>query len=750
MKRSIRYFLAIALILCFCVAMFAACDQKKPGNPSPTSSPTSSPTGQKANNKLTDLSNVKLYEEGKAIKIGSLPDYYGGKLECSKEGSDSSVTYVLKDTTEEMFLSYLKRLENNGYIQYANNIIDDSNLYTTYTKDHTALTVYYTKHNQCTRIVSEPKTTLPAPSSENVYEKKVDTLLTQLKLSSKEVTEGMSYIYRLCDNTFFLIDGGWPESDYEEADKLYQLLCKQSGQTENITIAGWLFTHAHGDHIGTFNDFIEKYSDQVNIKQLIYNFPNDKDISGSDSAYMLGDHRARLLTFRKNIAEYLPDVSFVKVHSGQRFYLANAEIEILFTLEDLYPETVRTIGMNGSSTIFTVTVEGQKTMFLGDSATQESTALSEQYGDFLKSDMMQVAHHGYGGGTVKLYSLISPSIVLWPVAEASYVQNAGYNHNKFFLNSKDVKQIFVMGFGQYELKLPYVPDSNAERIPDNKYPHIGMLKPTEGPKPTATSDLSSTASPSPGSETEIPKPYFDLAFKDDGSVYDTQNNVSFTMNGGSVGMNTVQHEDKEYSVKSYRAENPGEYIDAYLEDIGSTDDWEDFLLSGCTFEMFVQLDYAPSSTVGLLTSCNGGGATLYIRQANAQLNFQIGNDSQSGAEHNEKYSMAQPNETTEGVCIDGGFVVHVVGTYHKDDNTLNLYYNGQLVASSDFGDTGAFHQGSALFDHLGIGVNVSYPSESLANETPYTVIRSRIYDKTLNAEQVAAEYNECIRILTGK
>lgn len=243
-----------------------------------------------------------------------------------------------------------------------------------------------------------------------------------------------------------------------------------------------------------------------------------------------------------------------KVHSGQRFYLANAEIEILFTLEDLYPETVRTIGMNGSSTIFTVTVEGQKTMFLGDSATQESTALSEQYGDFLKSDMMQVAHHGYGGGTVKLYSLISPSIVLWPVAEASYVQNAGYNHNKFFLNSKDVKQIFVMGFGQYELKLPYVPDSNAERIPDNKYPHIGMLKPTEDPKPTATSDLSSTASPSPGSETEIPKPYFDLAFKDDGSVYDTQNNVSFTMNGGSVGMNTVQHEDKEYSVKSYRAE----------------------------------------------------------------------------------------------------------------------------------------------------------------------------------------------------
>ncbi len=48
------------------------------------------------------------------------------------------------------------------------------------------------------------------------------------------MTEGMSYIYRLCDNTFFLIDGGWPESDYEEADKLYQLLCKAVGPNGKI------------------------------------------------------------------------------------------------------------------------------------------------------------------------------------------------------------------------------------------------------------------------------------------------------------------------------------------------------------------------------------------------------------------------------------------------------------------------------------------------------------------------------------
>ena len=50
-----------------------------------------------------------------------------------------------------------------------------------------------------------------------------------------------------------------------------------------------------------------------------------------------------------------------------------------------------------------------------------------------------------------------------------------------------------------------------------------------------------------------------------------------------------------------------------------------------------------------------------------------------GEQHSEKYSMAQPNDPTEGVCIDGGRVAHMVGTYNEKDNTLNLYYNGVLV-----------------------------------------------------------------------
>ena len=250
-------------------------------------------------------------------------------------------------------------------------------------------------------------------------------------------------------------------------------------------------------------------------------------------------------------------------------------------------------------------------------------------------------------------------------------------------------------------------------------------------------------------DVSVPAPYLSLQFDEDGNPYDPKGNADFTIKGGSVGGNTVKYQDQDYTVKSYRATGEGEYIDVFFKNIDSADTWSNFILSGCSFELFVQLDQAPGKTVGFFTSANGGGVALYIRQATSQLNFQVGNATETGEQHSEKYSMAQPNDPTEGVCIDGGRVAHVVGTYNEKDNTLNLYYNGVLVGSADFG-TKTFNLGSAQYDHMGIGLNVSYTSESLGGATPYKVIRSNVYDTALTEEQVAAEYYNCIDALTGK
>ena len=48
-----------------------------------------------------------------------------------------------------------------------------------------------------------------------------------------------------------------------------------------------------------------------------------------------------------------------------------------------------------------------------------------------------------------------------------------------------------------------------------------------------------------------------------------------------------------------------------------------------------------------------------------------------------------------------------------------------------------------------IGANVAASHEAIGRETGYTVIKSRIYDESLSAEQVASEYWSCIEDLTG-
>ena len=106
--------------------------------------------------------------------------------------------------------------------------------------------------------------------------------ITQIKLEAS-VQEGMSYIIHLSDGTFLIVDGGWSDTNEKEADKLYNQLVALAGEGKDIVIAGWIFTHCHGDHIGTFNLFVNKYHDMVTIKEILYNFPADSEIATSGS-----------------------------------------------------------------------------------------------------------------------------------------------------------------------------------------------------------------------------------------------------------------------------------------------------------------------------------------------------------------------------------------------------------------------------------------------------------------------------------
>jgi glyoxylase-like metal-dependent hydrolase (beta-lactamase superfamily II) len=396
----------------------------------------------------------------------SLPLYGGREMSGSFNNGPDSVVYRVDDTTAQEFEEYTAQIRAKGYECIMENRINE-NRYATFRKLDKLVHLVYTDPSSSVMIVHETLGDTPAHFSRPQYQKTVQPLLTQIQLESNDMLEGMSYVFRLSDGTFFIIDGGWNEKNNIEAKKLYNLLKEQSEGGE-IIISGWLLTHCHGDHIGAFNEFVELYHDKVQIRQVLYNFPPDEDILASDSPHMLNDEPGRYKNFKRVVSTYLmgKGTDIVKPHTGYKFYYADAEIEILQTHEDFYPVTIRDDGMNLSSVIFTVTIADQRMIFLADSTVLTSNQLVKHFGDYLKSDFMQVAHHGYYGGTVELYRTIDAEYILYPAPVYFYERHINFPENKYFLfDSPTVRQVFTMGFGQFTLPLPYAAPIDAVKIP---------------------------------------------------------------------------------------------------------------------------------------------------------------------------------------------------------------------------------------------------------------------------------------------
>lgn len=690
---------------------------------------------QDALDALNHIVSLKDYET--KIEIDGVVGYgHKSATFTSNISSDDTVVFKISNTDNTELLAYINNLTNNGYEKIFENEINE-NLFYTYKKGELLINVVYTASTNQVTISKESATALPTNIAQPSYEKVVDPSITQIKLEAS-IPEGMSYVIHLSDGTFFIIDGGWSDDDANEADKLYNTLVSLAGEGNDIVIAGWIFTHCHGDHIGTFNLFVEKYYNNVTINQLLYNFPSDEDISNSGSSYMLNSSKQRYLNFKNVIATYLQDTEIVKLHSGYKFYYADAEIEILQTLEDLYPSTVANYDFNSSSTIFTVKIAGQKMLFVGDVSDVGASRLNSVFGTALKSDFVQVAHHGINnGGTIKnMYLNADPTYVLYP-APLSWFESYGSGSANLFLEleSKTVKQIFVSGVSTFTLGLPY----DGTLYDGDKL--VGIDVPIED-------DSDRTEVERPESTVTVPDAYFDLDLSS-GTASDAKGNATITTTGGYITESTVIHDGKEQTVTAFTGDRyDGKYyLTLGFDDITTDSQMGELIMGSSTFEIFLKLDTLPQNTVGLFTSCNSGGFTIYLRKSQGQLNFQIGstspNENSDAGLGKGNYSAVVPMNNLSFPTAEAGELLHIVSTYDSVTNMMKLYINGILVASADYGE-GSFKGGQGNDYVMGICHNPQYSNEEVSTFANYELYEAKIYKSALTDEQVAQEYWNCI------
>jgi hypothetical protein len=94
--------------------------------------------------------------------------------------------------------------------------------------------------------------------------------------------------------------------------------------------------------------------------------------------------------------------------------------------------------INDSSIILRMNANGVKTIFLADAESQTTNLLNNMYGSTLKSDIMQIAHHGYSGGSTTLYQRIAPKYTLWPTSQECFNERTTHGGNASSAKSQNV------------------------------------------------------------------------------------------------------------------------------------------------------------------------------------------------------------------------------------------------------------------------------------------------------------------------
>ena len=405
MRKKIKRIVLLVLASLFC---FSGCGKREKGTEK---------DGQKK--KITDL--AKAYEN-------EVPAYQttGEVLPLFPEGNGSYQICVQK-TNKKEFETYAKALEESGFSVYSRKSVSagsdnsDKNEFITYTGRGIHVLISWNPGLEISRIIITPEEVLPSLERPKLEE--TDTITPTVTQMQLEVP-GMMYVIQLADGKFIVIDGG--EYGLEDTWRLHDYLIEHTPQGQKTTIASWIFTHEHPDHIELVKNFIPRYKEEIDLESVSYRFPSEqfKTSEKENDTAAVNSYKELIFIVETNY----PDAIHYQLHAGQSHYYKGMEMEILHTTEEFYPNAPS--NWNDTSLAFRMIFDSGKTaIFLGDSPTLFCQILVDTYGDYVKSDVFQLTHHGLIGGNLELYQNIDPDICLWSSSEAKF--NGTYPRYKY-------------------------------------------------------------------------------------------------------------------------------------------------------------------------------------------------------------------------------------------------------------------------------------------------------------------------------
>jgi len=394
-------------------------------------------------------SGNETFDDTGLIKQATLPN-----LGTGYDAGQGSKTYVKKSATKSTFDTLCKDIESAGLKKYTSNTIGN-NLFATYVTQTQIVHVMFFPNRSEIRTAVDKRGTgtagfaLPGLSGENKYQSKTNSEMIVCDISNADWPGGMCIIFKLADGRFFIIDAGMG-GKYADGRKwigsssgwIYQTLARHASDPKNIVVAGWLITHVHSDHAGGLYDMALGYhgstdkgkhtvmpkeiTKYIKIENLIYNQPATGKFG-----------RTGWMT---TIINAFNVKNVIKAHPGQVLYYADIKVTIYGAQDTMLEKAGESGDLNDFSLVARTEFNGKSALFLGDSDTIPNPRLAAIYKETLKSDILQLAHHGYGDtGDADVNSYCKPSMVLWVVSNRDLRSGQKINVNSSIASLSGVK-----------------------------------------------------------------------------------------------------------------------------------------------------------------------------------------------------------------------------------------------------------------------------------------------------------------------
>lgn len=261
------------------------------------------------------------------------------------------------------------------------------------------------------------------------------------------INQMVGYAIVTGNGKIILIDGGY---DDDAAYLLRYLKYLAGGKP---TISAWFFTHLHGDHTDAFAEIVKNRFDEIEIENIYYSFPEREEMADFGASFDTYDR------FFENFDCFAEVAHEVEV--GDVITVDDVSFEVLFTPKARYSASKN---VNNSSLVIRMDACGQSVMFLADLAEPAGADfIKETSPEKLKSDIVQMAHHGQCGVNRNVYEAIGAKCCLWNAPDWLWENDAGkgYNTHGFqtiivrkWMQEMGVKHHLVAKNGTQVLTLP--------------------------------------------------------------------------------------------------------------------------------------------------------------------------------------------------------------------------------------------------------------------------------------------------------